>query len=178
MISPADRLSPRANCKDCSSLITSGELQSLLDEGVRGVTSNPTILNKAIAGSNDYDADIRRLAGDKGSLKEIYEVLALDDIRNTADLLRPVYDRTGGLDGYVSLEVSPKLAHDTEGTIDEARRLFGALDRPNVMIKVPATPAGIPAVKTLIGDGININVTLIFSLESYRAVTNAYLAGL
>ena len=160
------------------SLITSGELQSLLDEGVRGVTSNPTILNKAIAGSNDYDADIRRLAGDGGSLKEIYEALALDDIGNTADLLRPVYDRTGGLDGYVSLEVSPKLAHDTEGTIDEARRLFGTLDRPNVMIKVPATSAGIPAIKTLIGDGININVTLIFSLESYRVVTDAYLAGL
>jgi len=160
------------------SLITSGELQALLDEGVRGVTSNPTILNKAIAGSNDYDADIRRLAGEKGSLKRIYEALVLDDIGNTAELLRPVYDRTGGLDGYVSLEVSPKLAHDTEGTIEEARRLFSALDRPNVMIKVPATPAGIPAIKTLVGDGININVTLIFSLESYRFVADAYLAGL
>jgi transaldolase len=160
------------------SLITSGELQLLLDEGVRGVTSNPTILKKAIAGSNDYDADIRRLGGEKGSLKEIYEALALDDIGNTAELLWPVYDRTGGLDGYVSLEVSPKLAHDTQGTIEEARRLFSALDRPNVMIKVPATPAGIPAIKALIGDGININVTLIFSLEIYRLAADAYLAGL
>jgi transaldolase len=160
------------------SLITSGELQALLDEGVRGVTSNPTILNQAIAGSDDYDRDVRRLAAEKGSLTEIYEALALEEIRNTADLLRPVYDRTEGLDGYVSLEVSPRLAHDTEGTIDEARRLFGALDRPNVMIKVPATPAGVPAIETLIGDGININVTLIFSLESYRAVIEAYLAGL
>jgi transaldolase len=160
------------------SLITSGELQSLLDEGVRGVTSNPTILNQAIAGSDDYDGDVRRLAVEKGSLKEIYEALALADIGNAADILRPVYDWTGGLDGYVSLEVSPRLAHDTRGTIDEARRLFGALDRPNVMIKVPATPAGIPAIETLIGDGLNINVTLIFSLQSYRAVIDAYLAGL
>ena len=160
------------------SLITSGELQSLLDEGVRGVTSNPTILNKAIAGSDDYDGDVRHLAVEKGSLKEIYEALALDDIRNTADLLRPVYDRTGGLDGYVSLEVSPWLAHETAGTIDEARRLYGALGRPNVMIKVPATPAGVPAIETLIRDGININVTLIFSLENYRVVAGAYIAGL
>ncbi|MGD9048767.1 MAG: transaldolase [Anaerolineae bacterium] len=160
------------------SLITSGELKALLDEGVRGVTSNPTILNQAIAGSNDYDRDVRRLAAEKGSLKEIYEALALEDIGNAADILRPVYDRTGGLDGYVSLEVSPRLAHDTGGTIDEARRLFGALGRPNVMIKVPATPAGIPAIETLIGDGININVTLIFSLQSYRAVIDAYLTGL
>jgi transaldolase len=160
------------------SLITSGELKALLDEGVRGVTSNPTILNQAIAGSNDYDRDVRRLAAEKGSLKEIYEALALEDIGNAADILRPVYDRTEGLDGYVSLEVSPRLAHDTGGTIDEARRLFGALGRPNVMIKVPATPAGIPAIETLIGDGININVTLIFSLQSYRAVIDAYLTGL
>ncbi len=160
------------------SLITSGELQALLDDGVRGVTSNPTILNQAIAGSDDYDRDVRRLAAEKGSLKEIYEALALEDIGNAADILRPVYDRTGGLDGYVSLEVSPRLAHDTAGTIYEARRLFGALDRPNVMIKVPATPAGIPAIETLIGDGININVTLIFSLQGYRSVIDAYLTGL
>jgi transaldolase len=115
---------------------------------------------------------------DGGSLEEIYEALALEDIRRAADVLRPVYDRTGGLDGYVSLEVSPKLAHDTEGTVAEARRLFGTLGRPNVMIKVPATPAGIPAIETLIGDGINVNVTLIFSLDGYRAVMGAYVGGL
>jgi transaldolase len=160
------------------SLITSGELQALVDEGVRGVTSNPTIFERAIAGSDDYDEDLRRLMVDGGSLEEIYEALALEDIRRAAGVLRPVYDRTGGLDGYVSLEVNPKLAHDTESTIAEARRLFGTLACPNVMIKVPATPAGIPAIETLIGDGININVTLIFSLDRYRAVMGAYIGGL
>ncbi len=160
------------------SLITSGQLQILVDDGLRGMTSNPTIFEKAIAGSDDYDPDLERLAQADGSVDEIYESLAMTDIRSAADVLRPVYDRTAGLDGYVSLEVNPKLAHDTEGTIAEARRLFATLDRPNVMIKVPATPAGIPAIETLIGDGLNINVTLIFSLDHYRAVALAYIAGL
>ena len=160
------------------SLITSGELQSLIDEGVRGMTSNPTIFEKAIAGSDDYDSALRRLMVEGSSVQEIYEALALEDIRRAAEVLRPVYDRTAGLDGYVSLEVNPQLAHDTAGTIAEARRLFGALEQPNVMIKVPATPAGMPAIETLIGDGININVTLIFSLQVYQAVANAYIAGL
>jgi transaldolase/glucose-6-phosphate isomerase len=158
--------------------ITSGDLQALIDEGLRGVTSNPAIFEKAIAGSTDYDQDLHRLVDEGRSVGEIYEALALDDIQRAADLLRPVYDRTGGADGYVSLEVNPSLAHDTDGTIAEARRLFAALDRPNVMIKVPATPAGIPAIETLIGEGINVNVTLMFSLAHYEAVAEAYIAGL
>ncbi|MBE9472268.1 MAG: transaldolase, partial [Chloroflexi bacterium] len=160
------------------SFITSGELQALINQGVRGLTSNPSIFEKAIAGSADYDADLRPLVEAGKSVGEIYESLVLDDIRRVADILRPVYDQTGGADGYVSLEVSPTLAHDTDGTIAEARRLFAALDRPNVMIKVPATAAGIPAIETLIGEGINVNVTLIFSLAQYEAVAEAYLAGL
>jgi transaldolase len=160
------------------SLITSGELQALVDEGLRGMTSNPTIFDKAIAGSDDYDDALRPLARSGAPTMDIYEALAFDDIRHAADVLRPVYDRTANADGYVSLEVNPHLARDTEGTIAEARRLFATLDRPNVMIKVPATSAGIPAIETLIGEGININVTLIFSLDHYRAVTEAYLTGL
>ena len=160
------------------SLITLGELQSLVDEGLRGMTSNPTIFDKAIAGSDDYDEALRPLAASGSSVLEIYEALVMDDIRRAAGVLRPVYDRTNGADGYVSLEVNPKLAHDTKGTIAEARRLFAALACPNVMIKVPATPAGIPAIATLIGDGLNINVTLIFSLAQYQAVTEAYITGL
>jgi transaldolase len=160
------------------SFITSGELQALIDQGVRGVTSNPSIFEKAIAGSTDYDEDLRRLVVEGKSVEEIYEALVLDDIQDAADLLHSIYNETGGVDGYVSLEVSPTLAHDTQGTIAEARRLFAALGRPNVMIKVPATPAGIPAVETLIGEGVNINVTLIFALGSYQAVAEAYIAGL
>jgi transaldolase len=159
-------------------LIDSGELQALLDDGVVGVTSNPSIFEKAIAGSIDYDADIRSLAAESHSPEQIYEHLALEDIGRTADLLRPIYDRSDGIDGYVSLEVSPDLAHDTAGTISEARRLFTALDRPNVMIKVPATPAGIHAIEALIGEGIPVNVTLIFSLANYEAVAEAYIVGL
>jgi transaldolase/glucose-6-phosphate isomerase len=160
------------------SFITSGELQTLIDEGLRGVTSNPTIFEKAIAGSTDYDEDLRRLVEAGKTVEEIYEALAQDDIRRAADLLRPVYEQTDGADGYVSLEVNPNLAHNTEGTIAEARRLFSALDRPNVMIKVPAAPAGIPAIETLIGEGIHVNVTLMFSLDHYEAVVEAYIAGL
>ena len=166
------------------SFITSGDLQALVDDGLRGVTSNPTIFEKAIAGSTDYDDALQGLVNEGADSKhpktveEIYEALTLDDIQRAADALRPVYDRTSGADGYVSLEVSPTLAYDTAGTVEEARRLFAALDRPNVMIKVPATPAGIPAIETLIGEGINVNVTLIFSLAQYEAVAEATIAGL
>ena len=160
------------------SFIASGELQKLVDQGVRGVTSNPSIFEKAIAGSADYDKDLRPLVEAGKSVEEIYETLALDDIGRAADILRPLYDETDGVDGYVSLEVSPTLAHDTDGTIADARRLFAALGRPNVMIKVPATPAGVAAIEKLIGEGTNINVTLIFSSAQYEAVAEAYLAGL
>ena len=159
-------------------LLDSGELKRLIEMGVTGLTSNPTIFEKAIAGSTDYDEALTELARSDKSVDQSYEALVIEDIRTTADLLRPIYDRTGGVDGYASLEVSPKLAHDTAGTTAEARRLFGALDKPNVMIKVPATAEGIPAVRQLISEGININVTLIFSLEDYRQVMEAYIAGL
>jgi transaldolase len=160
------------------SFILDGELQVLVDAGLRGMTSNPTIFEKAIAGSADYDDDLHRLVTAGKSVDTIYEALAFDDIARAADVLRPVYDETRGGDGYVSLEVSPTLAHDTAGTIAEAKRLFATLNRPNLMIKVPATPAGLPAITTLIGAGINVNVTLIFSLAQYEAVVEAYLAGL
>jgi len=160
------------------SFITTGELQALVDQGLRGVTSNPTIFDKAIAGSADYDEDLRRLVKEGKSDTEIHEELVLDDIGRTADTLRPVYERTDGVDGYVSLEVSPALAHDTDGTIAEARHFFSMLGRPNVMIKVPATGAGIPAIEALIGEGVNVNVTLIFSLGHYEPVAEAYITGL
>ena len=160
------------------SLIDSGELEALIARGVSGITSNPTLFEKAIAGSADYDEALRELAEEGKTNEEIYLALALDDIRRAADLLRPVWDATRGSDGYASLEVNPKLACDTEGTIAEARMLFRALDRPNVMIKVPATPEGIPAVEALIGGGVNVNVTLIFSAAHYEAAARAYIAGL
>jgi transaldolase/glucose-6-phosphate isomerase len=159
-------------------LIKSGELERLIALGVTGVTSNPTIFEKAIAGSTDYDEALLKLAQGGKPAQETFEALALEDIQATADLLRPVYDRTGGTDGFASLEVSPHLAHDTECTVAEARRLFAALDRPNVMVKVPATPEGIPAIRRLIREGINVNVTLIFSLDVYEQVTEAYISGL
>ena len=160
------------------SLITSGELKSLIDQGIRGVTSNPSIFEKAIAGSNDYDGDLRDLVQKGKSIDDIYEELTLWDIAQTADLFRGVYEETKGLDGYVSLEVSPALAYDTDRTISEARRLFTTLNRPNVMIKVPATKQGIPAVATLIGEGVNVNVTLLFSVKYYEEVALAYVEGL
>lgn len=159
-------------------LLEQGELQALIDAGVRGVTSNPAIFEKAIVGSGDYDAAMRAWIERDVSVEALYEALALEDIRRGADLLRPIYERTQGADGYISLEVSPTLAHDTEGTVADARRLFAALARPNVMIKVPATPEGIPAIAALIGEGINVNATLMFSLAHYEAVAEAYLAGL
>ncbi|CAB1128629.1 Transaldolase [Candidatus Hydrogenisulfobacillus filiaventi] len=159
-------------------LLEGGELARLIALGVTGVTSNPTIFEKAIAQGHDYDADIAALVEEGKGVQEIYDALTLEDVRRAADLLRPVYDRSDGRDGYASLEVSPLLAYDTAGTIQEARRLFYSLGRPNVMIKVPATAAGIPAIRDLIADGINVNVTLIFSRHTYRAVMEAYLEGL
>ncbi len=160
------------------SLIDSGELEALIARGVSGITSNPTIFEKAIAGSADYDEALKELAEEGKTNEEIYLALALDDIRRAADLLRPAWERSGGADGYVSLEADPKLAYDTEGTVTEARMLFKALGRPNVMIKVPATREGIPAIEALIGEGVNVNVTLIFSLAHYEAVVRAYINGL
>ncbi len=159
-------------------LITSGDLKVLINQGLRGMTSNPSIFEKAISGSADYDADLKILAEEDKTVQEIYESLALKDIVMAADLFRPVYDETQGLDGYVSLEVNPDLAHDTEKTVSEGRRLFEALHRPNVMIKVPATKAGIPAIAELITSGVNVNVTLLFSVEIYKEVAEAYLNGL
>src|SRR5208337_2883920 len=146
-------------------LITSGELKRLIEEdGLRGVTSNPSIFEKAIAGSTDYTAQLKTLERHKDAdPMALYEQLAIKDIRGAADLLRPVYDQTKRRDGYVSLEVSPHLADDTQATIEEARRLWKLVGRENVMIKVPATPAGLPAIRTLIGEGINVNVTLLFA---------------
>ena len=158
-----------------------GELRRLIDEdGLSGMTSNPTLFEKAIAGSSDYDEALRGLllANPQVQAIEIYERLALDDIRMAADALRPVYDRERGDDGFVSLEVPPNLARDTRATIAEARRLFRAVDRPNVMIKVPATAEGIPAIEQLISEGINVNITLMFSLKQYEAVAQAYLRGI
>lgn len=160
------------------SFITSGELKALIDEGLRGVTSNPTIFEKAISGSTDYDSDLRRLATEKKSVREIYEALMLEDITNTADLFRATYDALDGADGFVSIEVDPKLANDARGMIDEGRRFFKALNRPNVLIKIPATEAGFPAIKALISEGINVNVTLIFSQSQYKKAAEAYISGL
>jgi transaldolase/glucose-6-phosphate isomerase len=160
-------------------LLTSGELQRLIDEeGLMGITSNPAIFEKAITGSQDYTAAIAALETEHLDAMALYERLVSEDIRQAADMLRPVYEETQGRDGYVSLEVSPYLARDTEGTIAEARRLWQVIQRPNLMIKVPATPEGIPAIQKLIGEGININVTLLFAQEVYRQVAEAYLAGL
>jgi transaldolase len=160
-------------------ILDSGELQKLIDEdGLRGVTSNPTIFEKAINGSRDYDAVLKRLAQAGRTVDEIYEALVIDDIRRATDLFRPLFHATNGLDGYVSLEVSPRLANETQRTLEEARRLWAKVDRPNVMIKVPATPAGIPAIEQLISEGINVNVTLMFSMEHYVRVAEAYVRGL
>jgi transaldolase len=160
------------------SYLTSGEWKRLVDQGVRGMTSNPTIFDKAISGSADYDQELSSLVAAGKSVEEIYENLAIGDIRNAADTLRPVYDQTGGQDGYVSLEVNPLLAHDSVETISQAVRLFSTVGRPNVMIKVPSTPAGVPAIETLVGQGMNINVTLIFSISQYQAIAEAFIKGL
>jgi len=155
-------------------MLGNGELAGLVAEGTRGLTSNPTIFQKAIAGSDLYDAQIATTDGDAA---KVFEALAVQDIRAAADLLRSVYDESDGADGYVSLEVAPDLAYDTEGTIADARRLWGVVDRPNLMIKVPATSDGISAVEDLIAAGINVNATLMFSLADYEAVAGAYVRG-
>ena len=156
-----------------------GEIQRLINEdGVSGLTSNPSIFEKAIAGSHDYDNAIRSMALEGKSIGEIYEALTIEDIQRAADLFRPIYDRVEGGDGFVSLEVSPKLAHDTAGTIAEAYHLWSAVNRPNLLIKVPGTREGLPAIQQLIGEGINVNVTLLFGLPRYREVAEAYLLGL
>ena len=161
------------------SLIRGGDLARLTAEGVRGVTSNPSIFEKAIGGSDDYDEALTALLDihPRAEPAAVFEQLAVEDIREAAEVLRSIYEASDGIDGYVSLEVSPTMARDTSGTVVEARRLWAAVDRPNLMIKVPATPEGVPAVETLIGEGINVNVTLLFSLEHYEAVAHAYLRG-
>lgn len=162
------------------SLIQKGELATLVQrDGLKGVTSNPAIFEKAIGHSDEYLEDLKNFqASGDHSISEIYEHLAIGDIRAGADVLRPVFEQTQGGDGYISLEVSPYLAHDTEATIAEARRLWRKVERPNLMVKVPATRAGVPAIRKLIGEGLNINVTLLFSLPSYEAVVEAYISGL
>ena len=159
-------------------MLRSGELQKFIDLGVTGVTSNPSIFDKALADSDIYDESLLEYAKDGADRQTIFERLAVDDIRDAADVLRPVYDNASMRDGFVSIEVSPNLANDTDGTVIEARRLWAAIDRPNVMIKVPGTPAGVPAIKTLISEGINVNVTLLFSLNAYVAAANAFIEGL
>ncbi|MBO0933065.1 transaldolase [Fibrella aquatilis] len=162
-------------------LMNSGSLQRLIDEdGVRGLTSNPAIFEKAISGSSDYDDDIRQLAQEGKSNDDIFYGVAISDIKRAADIFMPVYndDEVVGADGYVSLEVSPRLALDTDGTIAQARELWKAVNKPNVMIKIPGTEAGLPAIQQAIAHGININVTLLFGLERYEAVAEAYIAGL
>ncbi|MFM9882901.1 MAG: bifunctional transaldolase/phosoglucose isomerase [Burkholderiales bacterium] len=161
------------------SLITSGELDRLIaQDGLRGVTSNPAIFEKAITGSSDYAEILARLAPEKLDPKSLYERIAVADIQDSADILKPLYTSSAKRDGYVSLEVSPYLARDTQGTLEEARRLWKAVHRPNVMIKVPATPEGIPAFETLIAEGINVNVTLLFAQSAYETVADAFLRGL
>ena len=160
-------------------LLTSGELTKLIrNDGLRGMTSNPSIFEKAIAGSRLYDDDIRRMSEAGRRAAAIFEALAVADVRSACDAFRPLYDRTGGRDGFVSLEVSPGLAHDTPGTIQEADRLWRAVDRPNAMIKIPGTHSGLAAITESIASGINVNVTLLFSVERYSEVIEAFLQGL
>lgn len=159
-------------------LLLSGKLEALVDAGIGGLTSNPTIFQKAISEGSEYDADLQNFARQGHDENGIFEGLAIKDIQDAADILRSVYDATDGADGFVSLEVNPQLANDTESTVSEAQKLWASVDRPNLLIKVPATPEGIPAIRTLISQGISVNVTLIFSLDSYRDVADAYVQGL
>lgn len=159
-------------------MLTGGGLRQMIDEGLLGMTSNPTIFEKAIAGSTDYDAALWPLVRQGFSAEQIYDVLTVEDVGMAADIFRPVFERTTGRDGYVSIEVSPRLAHDTAGTLADARRLWNVLARPNIMIKIPATPEGLPAIEQALTDGINVNVTLMFSMNQYLAVAETYLRGL
>ncbi len=160
------------------SMFASGELRRMIDIGLRGMTSNPTIFEKAIGSGNDYDGQLKTLVGKERDPNHLFEALAIDDIQHACDEFRKLYDTTHGGDGFVSLEVSPVLSHETQATIDAAQRLWKKVDRPNVMIKIPATPEGLPAITETIASGINVNITMIFSLETYRDVANAYLAGI
>ena len=158
-------------------MIDGGEIQSLVDTGLRGITTNPTIFDGAIAGSDVYDGRLAEYGRDGSPPEVIFERIAVEDVRDATDILLPVYEALNYRDGFVSIEVNPHLAHDTDRTISEARRLWSAVDRPNVMIKVPGTPEGAPAITTLISEGINVNVTLLFSLDAYITAANAYLDG-
>jgi len=161
-------------------LINSGELKRLIaEDGITGITSNPTIFQKAISGSKDYDASLRSMLG-KGirDEKELFLGLAFEDISRAADLLWPVYQKSGGLDGFVSIEVSPDLAYDTQKTIAEARRLFSTIGKKNILVKVPGTKPGLPAIEQLTAEGVNVNVTLLFSVRRYEEITEAYIRGL
>ena len=160
-------------------ILRSGELARLVEEdGISGVTSNPSIFEKAVGSSTDYDEAIHRAVARGAGVAELYEELILEDIRLAADILRPVHEATAGRDGYVSVEVAPALAHDAAGTVAQARELFRKVGRPNVMIKVPATPAGYEAIRSLTAEGVNVNATLIFSGSQYEGVVEAYLRGL
>jgi transaldolase len=160
-------------------LMASGQLKKLIDEdALRGMTSNPSIFEQAFSESHDYDKDIETMARSGKNVYDIYEALTQKDVQDAADVFRNLYNKMEGSDGYVSLEVNPHLAHDTKGTIEEARRLWKAVNRPNVLIKVPATKEGLPAIKQLISEGINVNVTLLFGLPRYREVAEAYITGL
>jgi transaldolase/glucose-6-phosphate isomerase len=159
--------------------LISGHIKDLIDnDGVSGITSNPTIFEKAISGGDDYDEAIRKLIETGQDTAHIFEALEVEDIRTAADLFRPTYDSTEGRDGFVSIEVAPTLARDTKGTIAEARRLWREVARPNILVKVPGTAEGLPAVEQLLGEGININITLLFAIERYVEVANAYIAAL
>jgi transaldolase len=160
-------------------MLRDGDLRRLIEEDdLHGVTSNPAIFEKAIAQSHDYDDTIAELTRAGHGVERIFETLAVADVQEAADLFAATYEGSGGAHGYVSLEVSPRLAHDTEGTVEEARRLWTALDRPNVFVKVPGTAEGLEAVERLVEEGINVNVTLLFGLDRYAAVAEAYLRGL
>ena len=160
-------------------MLTSGELRRMVDEvGIRGLTSNPTIFEKAIAGGADYDAQIAALIAGGKSAEEIFEAVEVDDIRDACDVLRPVYDSSAGIDGYCSIEVSPDAARDAASTREQVRRLWAAVDRPNLMVKIPGTVEGIPVIEEMLAEGININITLLFSIDAYRNVAGAYVRAL
>lgn len=160
-------------------IMDSGKLQSLIDDDdLRGLTSNPSIFEKAISGSSDYDKDIAKLAKKEDDNGDIFFGIAIEDIQRAADIFKSVFDKTNGKDGFVSLEVSPHLARDTDGTIKQARELWKKVDRKNVMIKIPGTKEGLPAIRQCLSEGININVTLLFGLPRYREITEAYMSGL
>src|SRR5213082_3443176 len=161
------------------SLVTNGELQRMIEEdSLRGVTSNPAIFEKAILGSEDYDDELEQLAREGASGRDTYRAIVVQDVQSAADVLRGVWESTDHADGFVSLEVEPDLAHDTEGTLAAARLYWGLVDRPNLMIKIPGTPEGVPAIEQAIYEGINVNITLLFAVQAYEAVAEAYLKAL